>query len=102
MTYKQIEEEFDKEFVIPKDYFDEKIMGKYKPDVWGKYRQNPDLIKQFYRQKIKEWVLEIVGEDEKIENHHEKYYSECPRCCEIKATNQAKVEIRKRINKEFS
>lgn len=37
--------------------------------------------------------------EEKIEDHREKYYSECPRCCEIKGRNQAIKELFDNLHK---
>lgn len=35
----------------------------------------------------------VVPEEEKIEEHHEKRYVECPRCCEITGFNYCRQQV---------
>ena len=49
---------------------------------------------------IKQWAKLCVHKEEYIKDHHERYYSECPRCCEIVAKNQARKETLKNIEEE--
>ena len=71
MTIKQIEEEFSKKIDFHFQHFGAMTNNK---------------IQQFYRQKMKEWALDMVGDDG---------------CSEELGYNQAKAEIREKIKQEF-
>jgi hypothetical protein len=80
MDYKKIEDEFDKKN-SQFQYFGTMTNGE---------------IKQFYRQKIREWAIGCVGEDEDTE------YAPAPEDYRRRLLiNQAKAEIRAAIIRDI-
>ena len=88
MNFEQIEKDFDKKFKTS-EYLDE-VLTIFYPQKNGSsltaYTTQRSEIKQFYRQKMKEWALDMVGDDG---------------CSEELGYNQAKAEIREKIKQEF-
>jgi len=82
---KKIEEEFDK---------------KFQPicNIWVN-QGITENIKAFYRQAIKDLMLEAMGEDEEYPPANELMRE--TKATIIQGKNQAKSEIRSRINKMF-
>jgi len=100
MNFEQIEKDFDKKFKTS-EYLDE-VLTIFYPQKNGSsltaYTTQRSEIKQFYRQKMKEWALEMIGDDTTGEgNADEQQFS----FGFVSGYNQRGEEIRERIKQEI-